>query len=113
MVEAGGQGAPNPGLVCAEARGAADYLAIAQTYHTVILVGIPRMGPENRNEAARFVTLIDALYEHRVKLFATAAAEPEALYQAGDGAFEFERTVSRLNEMQSDAYMALGHGTDS
>lgn len=99
--------------LCAEARGAPDYLAIARAYHTVILVGIPRMGPENRNEAARFVTLIDALYEHRVKLFATAAAEPEALYQAGDGAFEFERTVSRLNEMQSDAYMALGHGTDS
>jgi cell division protein ZapE len=99
--------------LCAAARGAPDYLAIARAYHTVILVGIPRMGPENRNEAARFVTLIDALYEHRVKLFATAAAEPEALYQAGDGAFEFERTVSRLNEMQSDAYMALGHGTDS
>ena len=70
------------------------------------------MGPDNRNEAARFVTLIDALYEHRVKLFATAAAEPEALYQAGDGAFEFARTVSRLNEMQSDAYMALGHGAE-
>jgi cell division protein ZapE len=96
--------------LCSEARGAPDYLAIAQAYHTVILVGIPRMGPENRNEAARFVTLIDALYENRVKLFATAEAAPEALYQAGDGAFEFERTVSRLNEMQSDAYMALGHG---
>lgn len=98
--------------LCAEARGAADYLAIAQTYHTVIVVGIPRMGPENRNEAARFVTLIDALYENKVKLFATAAAEPEALYQAGDGAFEFERTVSRLNEMQSADYLAAGHGED-
>ncbi len=98
--------------LCGENRGAADYLAIAQAYHTVILVGIPRMGPENRNEAIRFTKLIDALYEHRVKLFVTAAAAPEELYQAGDGAFEFERTVSRLNEMQSDAYMALGHGAE-
>lgn len=98
--------------LCEEARGAADYLAIAQTYHTVILVGIPRMGPENRNEAARFVTLIDALYENKVKLFATAAAEPERLYTAGDGAFEFERTVSRLMEMQSIDYLAAGHGEE-
>ena len=98
--------------LCAEARGASDYLAIAQTYHTVILVGIPQMGPDSRNEAARFVTLIDALYEHKVKLFATAATEPEALYRAGDGAFEFERTVSRLKEMQSADYLAAGHGED-
>ncbi len=98
--------------LCAEARGAADYLAIAHAYHTVIIVGIPRMGPENRNEAARFVTLVDALYENRVKLFVTAAAAPEELYQAGDGSFEFERTVSRLNEMQSADYMALGHGEE-
>lgn len=98
--------------LCAEARGAADYLAIARAFHTVVLVGIPQMGPENRNEAARFVTLIDALYEHRVKLFATAAAAPRDLYRAGDGAFEFERTVSRLVEMQSNAYMALGHGLE-
>jgi len=98
--------------LCGENRGAADYLAIARSFHTVILVGIPRMGPENRNEAIRFTKLIDALYEHRVKLFVTAAAEPEALYQAGDGAFEFERTVSRLNEMQSADYMALGHGAE-
>ncbi|MEO1222188.1 MAG: cell division protein ZapE [Pseudomonadota bacterium] len=96
--------------LCGEARGAPDYLAIARAYHTVIIVGIPQMGPEQRNEAARFVTLIDALYEHRVKLFATAAAEPDALYISGDGSFEFERTASRLNEMQSDEYMALGHG---
>jgi cell division protein ZapE len=96
--------------LCTEARGAADYLAIAQTYHTVILVGIPRMGPENRNEAARFVTLIDALYEHKVKLLATAEAEPDALYQRGDGSFEFERTASRLTEMQSVDYLAMGHG---
>jgi cell division protein ZapE len=96
--------------LCAEARGAADYLAIAQTYHTVILVGIPQLGPDNRNEAARFVTLIDALYEHKVKLLATADARPEELYLAGDGRFEFERTISRLQEMQSADYLALGHG---
>ncbi len=98
--------------LCGEARGASDYLAIARAYHTVILVGIPRMGPDNRNEAARFVTLIDALYEHKVKLFVTADAEPEDLYAAGDGRFEFERTVSRLNEMQSEDYLALGHGEE-
>jgi len=98
--------------LCQEARGAADYLAIARAFHTVIIVGIPQMSKEGRNEAARFVTLIDALYENRVKLFATAATEPENLYAKGDGAFEFERTVSRLNEMQSQEYMALGHGEE-
>ena len=98
--------------LCGEPRGVPDYLAIARAYHTVIIVGIPQMGPEMRNEAARFVTLIDALYENRVKLFATAAAAPEDLYVAGDGSFEFERTVSRLMEMQSADYMALGHGEE-
>jgi cell division protein ZapE len=96
--------------LCGENRGAADYLAIARRFHTVILVGIPVMGPEKRNEAARFVTLIDALYEQRVKLLASADAEPSALYPAGDGAFEFQRTVSRLEEMQSVDYLAEGHG---
>ncbi|KTE17408.1 cell division protein ZapE [Sphingopyxis sp. H115] len=98
--------------LCGEARGASDYLAVARHFHTVILVGIPRMGPENRNEAARFVTLIDALYEYKVKLLASAAAAPDQLYVAGDGAFEFERTASRLAEMQSDDYLALGHGQE-
>ena len=96
--------------LCGEARGAADYLAIARRYHTVILVGIPQLGPENRNEAARFVQLIDALYEHKVKLLAAADAEPDALYPEGDGRFEFQRTVSRLEEMRSEAYLAQGHG---
>jgi len=96
--------------LCGEARGAADYLAIARRFHTVMIVGIPRLGPENRNEAARFVTLIDALYEHKVKLLAAADAQPEQLYEAGDGRFEFDRTVSRLMEMRSDAYLAEGHG---
>lgn len=98
--------------LCGEARGAADYLAVARRYHTVFLVGIPRLGPENRNEAARFVTLIDALYEYGVKLIAAADAAPDALYTDGDGAFEFARTVSRLNEMQADDYRARGHGED-
>ena len=93
-------------------RGAADYLAIAQRFHTVILVGIPVMTREMRNEAARFVTLIDALYEHRVKLLAAADAEPAGLYPEGDGSFEFQRTVSRLEEMRSAEYLAEGHGTD-
>ncbi len=96
--------------LCGEARGAADYLAVARRYHTVILVGIPVLGPDNRNEAARFVQLIDALYEHKVKLLAAADAQPDALYPAGDGRFEFQRTVSRLEEMRSDDYLARGHG---
>jgi cell division protein ZapE len=96
--------------LCRAARGAADYLAVARHFHTVIIVGIPVMGPENRNEAARFVTLIDALYEQKVKLLAAADAAPDRLYPEGDGSFEFERTASRLIEMQSRDYLALGHG---
>ncbi|WP_340313797.1 cell division protein ZapE [Rhizorhabdus argentea] len=99
--------------LCAEARGAADYLAIARNYHTVIVVGIPLLGPENRNEASRFKVLIDALYEHKVKLLASAEADPANLYPEGDGAFEFERTVSRLMEMQSLDYLAAGHGSEA
>jgi cell division protein ZapE len=99
--------------LCGEARGAADYLAIAQRYHTVIIVGIPVMGPEKRSEAARFVTLIDALYEHKVKLLAAADAEPSGLYPSGQGSFEFQRTVSRLEEMQSAEYLAEGHGASA
>lgn len=96
--------------LCAEARGASDYLTIARHFHTVIMVGIPRLSPANRNEAARFVTFIDALYEYRVKFLASAEALPHELYKAGDGSFEFERTASRLMEMQSTDYLALGHG---
>ncbi len=96
--------------LCGEARGATDYLAIARKYHTVILVGVPVLGPENRNEAARLVSLVDALYEHKVKLLAAADAQPDALYPAGDGRFEFQRTVSRLEEMRSEDYLREGHG---
>ena len=103
--------------LCGEARGASDYLSVARAYHTVIVVGIPQLGAELRNETARFVTLIDALYENKVKLIVTAATAPEDLYAgtgAGDdnGRFEFDRTVSRLMEMQSEDYLALGHGED-
>jgi cell division protein ZapE len=96
--------------LCDSPLGAADYLAIAHRFHTVIIVGIPQLGPDKRNQAKRFVTLIDALYEYKVKLLCAADALPEALYPAGDGSFEFERTVSRLMEMQSADYLALGHG---
>ncbi len=96
--------------ICGEARGSADYLAIARKYHSVIMVGIPKLGPENRNEAARFVTFIDALYEYKVKLMASADATPDDLYKEGDGKFEFERTVSRLLEMQSEEYLSQAHG---
>jgi cell division protein ZapE len=103
--------------LCEEARGAPDYLAVAQAYHTDIIMGIPRLGPERRNETARFKVLIDALYEARVKLIAAAATRPEELYDPGpggdeDGRFEFDRTVSRLMEMQSRDYLALGHGEE-
>jgi len=96
--------------LCANPLGSADYLAIARAYHTVIMVAIPQMGPENRNEAKRFVTFIDALYEHGVKFLCSAAVPPADLYEAGDGHFEFERTVSRLMEMQSEDYLHRGHG---
>jgi cell division protein ZapE len=98
--------------LCGAARGAADYIAVARKFHTVIIVGIPVMSREMRNEAARFVTLIDQLYEHKVKLLAAADAPPSGLYPAGDGSFEFQRTVSRLEEMQSARYLAAGHGVD-
>jgi cell division protein ZapE len=96
--------------LCRQPLGAADYLAIARHYHTVLIVGITRLGPENRNEAIRFIHLIDALYEQKVKLLAAADAPPDQLYPAGDSSFEFERTASRLMEMQSADYLALGHG---
>jgi cell division protein ZapE len=96
--------------LCDAPLGPSDYLAIAHRYHTVIVVGIPKFRPDMRNQAKRFVTLVDVLYEHKVKLLCAADAAPQDLYPAGDGSFEFERTVSRLMEMQSADYMALGHG---
>ncbi len=97
--------------ICGQPLGPGDYLALATHYHTMLIDGIPRLSPDNFDEARRFVTLIDALYEHRVKLYASAAATPDNLYRSGEGAAIFERTASRLEEMQSDAYMALAHLT--
>ncbi|MDZ4762600.1 MAG: cell division protein ZapE [Alphaproteobacteria bacterium] len=92
--------------LCARPLGAADYLALARRYHTVFLDNVPAMTFEHRNWAARFVTLIDALYESKTKLVMSAAAGPDDLYPAGDGAFEFARTASRLHEMRSAGYLA-------
>lgn len=95
--------------LCAQPLWAEDYRAIAATFHTVLLENIPVLSPAKRNEAARFVALIDTFYEAKVKLIASAAAAPEKLYMSGDGSFEFQRTVSRLHEMRSIEYMAEAH----
>jgi cell division protein ZapE len=92
--------------LCGSPLGPADYLALCAQYHTIVLEGIPRMGRDQRNEAKRFHTFIDTLYEAHGNLIASADAPPQDLYPAGDGAFEFERTVSRLIEMQSESYIA-------
>lgn len=91
--------------LCAKPLGPQDYLAIAKRFHTVFLEGVPKLGPHKRQEARRLVTLIDALYEAKTRLVVMADAEPEVLYTEGDGAFEFERTVSRLNEMRSQSWL--------
>ncbi len=95
--------------LCARPLGAADYLRLAAAFPTLMLDGIPLLTPERRNEAARFTALVDALYEAKVKLVASADAEPDDLYPAGDGSFEFQRTASRLHEMRSEAYLSLPH----
>src|SRR5436190_15394049 len=92
--------------LCARPLAAADYLALAERYAALIINGIPRLSPHERNEAQRFHILIDALYEARTLLVASAEVPPAEIYVAGDGAFEFERTVSRLIEMQSEDYLA-------
>ncbi|OYV39442.1 MAG: cell division protein ZapE [Acidocella sp. 20-61-6] len=97
--------------LCGVPLGPGDYLALATHYRAILIEGIPRLSPDNFDEARRFVTLIDALYEHRVKLYASAAALPDELYRSGEGAQIFERTASRLEEMQSETYLALPHLT--
>jgi cell division protein ZapE len=92
--------------LCGGPLAAADYLAIAERFAAVILEGIPRLEPRQRNEARRFHVLIDALYEARTLFIASAAAPPEEIYPSGDGAWEFQRTLSRLCEMQSEDYIA-------
>ncbi len=93
--------------LCAKPLGASDYLALAARYHTLIVDQVPTLGPALHNEARRFITLIDSLYESKTKLIMAAAAGPEQLYPDGTGAFEFKRTVSRLMEMQSADYLAV------
>ena len=97
--------------LCATALGAGDYLTLATHFHCLLLDGIPRLSPANFDEARRFIVLIDALYDHRVKLVASAETWPDQLYQRGEGAKMFERTASRLEEMQSQEYLALPHLT--
>lgn len=92
--------------LCGEALGPSDYLAIAERFHTVFIEAIPRLHPQDRSAARRFATLIDTLYEARSRLVALAAAEPARLYPQGDGAFEFQRAASRLEEMRSAAWLA-------
>jgi cell division protein ZapE len=90
--------------LCGRPLGAADYLALAEAVRVLLLDDIPSLGRSNFNEAKRFVTLIDALYEARVRLICSAASKPEMLYLEGEGIFEFERTASRLREMQADGW---------
>lgn len=90
--------------LCGKPLGAADYLAVARAVDVLLIDGVPRLSASNYNEAKRFVTLIDALYEARVRLIASAADQPEQLYNEGEGSFEFERTASRLREMQDAAW---------
>ncbi len=87
--------------LCGRPLGAADYLTLAETVRVLLIDDVPQLGRQNFNEAKRFVTLIDTLYEARVKLICSAAATPEMLYLEGEGTFEFERTASRLREMQA------------
>lgn len=101
-----GLGRTDFAALCSMPLGPADYLAVAQACKVLFLENIPLLGPANANEAKRFVTLIDALYESQVQLIASAAAAPEALYPKGTGSFEFERTASRLREMQAESWAA-------
>ena len=98
-------------LLCGTALGPGDYLALAERFHTLMLDGIPRLSPDNYDKARRFIVLIDTLYDHRVKLIASADAMPDRLYQRGENARMFERTASRLDEMQSQDWLELPHLT--
>lgn len=97
--------------LCGQPLGAGDYLALATHYQALVLDGVPRLSPDNYDLARRFIVLIDALYDHRVKLVASADATPDQLYERGEGARAFERTASRLEEMQSREYLGLPHLT--
>ena len=95
--------------LCDRPLGAADYLAIAECFSTVLIDGVPPLSAERRDETARFTTLIDALYEAKTKLFMAAASAPEQLAPAGEWSFAFQRTASRLIEMQSEEYRQKPH----
>jgi cell division protein ZapE len=97
--------------LCEQPLGPADYVALASHFHTLVVDGIPRLNPDQRDVTRRFVTLIDELYEHRVNLVCAAAAPPDELCTGGDHAKEFRRTASRLHEMQSEEYLASPHLT--
>lgn len=99
--------------LCARPLGAADYLAIGDRFRVVFLLGVPLLSTERRNEARRFMTLIDALYERRLVVIVTAEGQPDQLYPVGEGAFEFQRTVSRLMEMQSSAWLEASRAAQS
>jgi cell division protein ZapE len=97
--------------LCRQPLGAADYLALARAFHTILIDRIPAFEPEDGNEARRFTLLIDTLYDERVKLVCSAAAAPSELCSACEDADWFKRAASRLMEMQSAQYLSLGHGT--
>lgn len=92
--------------LCEQPHGAEDYLALAQHYRTLFIDHVPRMAYDRRNELKRFMTLIDVLYDNRIRVFISAEAPPDKLYSGSEHAFEFERTISRLTEMQSSAYLS-------
>jgi len=103
---AGGRLRAHFASLCVQALGPADYIAIADRFHTVFVEAIPRLTPDKRDQARRLATLIDTLYEARARVVVLADAEPAAIYPAGDQAFEFERTASRLQEMRSAEWLA-------
>ncbi|PHR57609.1 MAG: cell division protein ZapE [Robiginitomaculum sp.] len=105
----GGSARTDFAALCAVPLAAADYLELASQFHTLFLEQVPKLGPEQRNEAKRFVMLIDTLYEAGVKLVISADAEPDQLYDQGDGSFEFSRCASRLIEMRSDSWAEMVH----
>jgi cell division protein ZapE len=98
--------------LCGQPLAAADYLALAHNFHTVMIDRIPQLKPENRNEARRFTLLIDTLYDEKVKLVCSAETPPEALYVEGDNVESFKRAVSRLMEMQSADYLSAQQGSE-
>ena len=109
LAAAGGIARSTFEALCGQALGAADYIEVARQFHTLVLAGVPLLGPERNDQARRFINLIDVLYEHRVNLLCGAEAPPARLYDGARPPAAFGRTVSRLEEMQSEAYLAAPH----